>query len=224
MRVTVGYALLCVGMVGCGGSSFAVPDAGEDGPSVGPDAAQDAAPDVAPTDAAVDRASDAPSSTHDAGADDAGDAHATGDACTPVTYYLDADNDAYGGAMSVTSCFPPPSGTWVTVGGDCDDSNGQVHPGQLGYFDVGYLPPGQTQKSFDYNCDGKETESGNSPRASCAVVSLACTGSGYVEATPARSGMGVDPFCGSTSAVTCAFASLNCQAGAPYMTSAITCR
>ena len=145
------------------------------------------------------------------------------EACAPVLYFLDGDGDGYGGTSTSRGCTPPTTGTWVTVGGDCDDSNATVNPGQTAYFAVGYAPPGTTTVSFDYNCDGHETESGNPPKASCQIVDLSCTGSGYLEATPVRSGPGVDPFCDSTEAVTCALTDLVCQAGTPYTLAPITC-
>src|SRR5262249_36499594 len=106
---------------------------------------------------------------------------------------------------------------------DCDDSNPSVNPGQSGYFAVGYTPTGQSGESYDYNCDGKETESGTPPKASCKEVSLKCVGSGYIVATPARSGPEVDPYCGSDQQVTCATASLACQAGPAFSASPIAC-
>jgi hypothetical protein len=150
---------------------------------------------------------------------------ATGpEACVPVLYFNDGDDDGYGGTTTVTQCDPPTTGHWVTRGGDCDDSNAMVSPGQAAYFATGYVPTGQSTLSFDYDCDGAESESGNAVHASCQVVALVCGGSGYLEASPARSGTGVDPFCGSDQAVTCAFAGLTCKAGSPYTTGPIACR
>ncbi|HEY8088808.1 MAG TPA: hypothetical protein VIF09_13205, partial [Polyangiaceae bacterium] len=60
-------------------------------------------------------------------------------------------------------------------------------------------------------------------RAYCAIVNLSCGGSGYVEASPVRSGGGVDPFCGSAEAVTCALTNLVCQAGSPHAAAPIAC-
>jgi len=146
------------------------------------------------------------------------------EACVPVLYYNDGDDDGYGGTTTVTQCDPPTTGHWVTQGGDCDDSNQVVSPGQTAYFPTGYVPTGQSTISFDYDCDGVESESGNAVKASCQTVALACTGSGYIEASTVRSGAGVDRFCGSDQAVTCAFVSLACKAGSPYTTGAIACR
>ncbi|HEX3343002.1 MAG TPA: hypothetical protein VHS09_00465, partial [Polyangiaceae bacterium] len=204
-------ALLLV--AGCGGSSFsaAPADGGAVEDSTAPDSttsdaeAKDAAsgdaepgdggpsaPDSSITaDAAADAVADVSSpgdadSAADSPADSAGDSPDDGpdaEACAAIVYYLDGDGDHYGGTTTATGCTPPASGTWVTVGGDCDDSNASVNPGQTGYFASGYVPTGQSSVSFDYDCDGKETESGNPAKANCQDVSLTCVGAGYVPAT-----------------------------------------
>ena len=88
---------------------------------------------------------------------------------------------------------------------------------------MGYVPPGPSATSFDYDCDGVERESGGPPKAACQYADLSCVGSGYLEASPVRTGAGVDPFCGSIETVTCALTNLVCQAGAPYAVAPITC-
>ncbi len=222
-------ALLLV--AGCGGSSFiaAPSDGGDAGDSTAPDSA--AGVDAPVGDTA--RPGDAGSGEADATASDVGspkpdaptptDAAIDAEACASTVYYLDGDGDHYGGTTTSTGCAPPSGGTWITVGGDCDDSNAMVNPGQTGYFASGYVPTGQSDVSFDYDCDGKETESGNSAKANCQEVSLSCVGDGYLPAVPARSGGGVDAFCGSDMAVACAVTNLVCKAQTPYVTSPITC-
>jgi hypothetical protein len=222
-------------------------DASPGGGEGGGDARSDAGVDVSVSDGGVDAAPEAGSDAlveatigsdggpGDAGAGDdatAGDGEAgswqdgggAGEACVPVLYFNDGDDDGYGGTTTVTQCDPPTTGHWVTRGGDCDDSNQAVSPGQTAYFETGYVPTGQSAVSFDYDCSGAESESGSAAHADCQVVSLACSGSGYLEASPVRSGPGVDPFCGSNQAVTCAFSGLACKAGSPYTTGAIACR
>jgi len=169
------------------------------------------------TEAAVDAPADAPPR------DALDDGPTQTDACVHTLFFLDGDGDGYGGTTTLLACTPPDAGTWVTKGGDCDDSDAIVNPGQTAYFSTGYMPTGKSTVSFDYNCDGQESESGNAPKAACQVVSLACVGSGYIEASPARSGVGVDPFCGSDQSVTCAFTSLVCQSGAAFMSPPIAC-
>ncbi len=190
-------------------------------------AAADAAVETGPTDAALETGpTDATSSDTavETGPTDAAREGASegGEACTPSVFYFDGDGDGYGGTTSFTGCEPPANGSWVRTGGDCDDSKSDVNPSQTAYFAHGYVPTGKSTTSFDYNCDGQETESGNSAKAGC-YGGLNCLGSGYVAATPQRSGPGVDPFCGSDHAVTCALQSLTCTAGPQQQVAPITC-
>src|SRR5258708_7900347 len=112
-------------------------------------AAADTAVETGPTDAAREGASEG------------------GEACTPSVFYFDGDGDGYGGTTSFTGCEPPANGSWVRTGGDCDDSKSDVNPSQTAYFAHGYVPTGKSTTSFDYNCDGQETESANSAKAGC---------------------------------------------------------
>ncbi len=139
-----------------------------------------------------------------------------------VLYYLDGDHDGYGGTTKMSACAPP-AANWITKSGDCDDGNAVVNPGQTAYFGVGYTVSGSSLVSFDYDCNGVESESGGPPKANCQSVSVSCVGSGYVAATPPRSG-NVDPYCGSENAVTCAFAGLNCMPGPAQAANAVSCR
>jgi hypothetical protein len=204
-------------------------EAGTDtGADAGADAAADAAGDAAAeaaTDAAIEAGGEAGS---DAGAAEGGVVDASGgaEACAPITYYADGDGDGYGGTTTVAGCTPPSNGNWVTQGGDCDDSNAQVHPEVMAFYTLGYTPPGATQVSFDYNCDGMETESGTSAKADCAGAGLlnCAAGDGYIQASPARTGVGVDAYCGSGQEVKCAASTLACAAGSPYSApSSIAC-
>jgi hypothetical protein len=220
-----GTAVEAAGRSDAGVEEAASPDTGSSDFDAGTEdvdgGLQDATPDVLESgepDAALE------GSAGD-GSADVQDAQSAADveACAPILYFLDGDGDGYGGTSTSRACVPPTTGTWVTVGGDCDDSNATVNPGQTSYFAAGYVPPGTTSVSFDYNCDGAETESGSPVKAACAIVNLSCGGSGYLEMSPVRSGPGVDPFCGSTQAVTCAWANLVCQAGLPYAVAPIAC-
>ncbi len=153
-----------------------------------------------------------------------GDSAEAQEACVPLVYYLDGDGDRFGGTTTSTGCAPPDGGAWVLQGGDCDDSNAEVNPGQTGYFAQGYVPTGKTTTSFDYDCNGQETESGASAKAACALSGLSCVGSGYLEASLVRSGPGVDTFCGSSQTVVCSEQVLSCVAGSPQSASPITCK
>ena len=123
------------------------------------------------------------------------------DASTCPTYFQDSDGDGFGGATTKVSCTPPGAG-WVTVGGDCDDTNKDVKPGQTAYFHAGYATvPGGAAVSFDYDCSKKEDLDPAQKKATdCAQIpgSLECSGSGYLPQSPPRAGAGVDPYCGST--------------------------
>ena len=58
------------------------------------------------------------------------------------TYYRDADGDGFGDDnVTVESCVPLPG--YVTIGGDCDDSNAAVHPDAI-----------EVEDGLDNNCDG----------------------------------------------------------------------
>ena len=198
------------------------PDGGKDQDGSA-DALEAAAPDTG-FDAGLEASLDAGlDSGPGDGSSDASDAAFDAEACVPILFFLDGDGDGYGGTPTSQGCSPPATGTWVTRGGDCDDSNATVNPGQSAYFAAGYVPTGKSSVSFDYDCDGQENESGSPAKASCGVVNLSCVGSGYIEASPVRSGAGVDPFCGSSEAVTCALTSLVCKAGSPYTVSPIAC-
>src|SRR5579872_3583830 len=244
-------ALVLGGTFGCGGAAFSTAAESDDGsagdargpsPGGGDSGAPTSAPDVIPLadeDALVDAANDAVAldatafdapgdspSIGDARDQDASDGDATPtdalEACTPLVYYLDGDGDQYGGTTTSTGCAPPDARAWVLKGGDCDDSNPDVNPGQTGYFAQGYTPTGKATLSFDYNCDGQESESGASAKAACGLSGLNCVGSGYLEATPVRHGAGVDSFCGSAQTVACGLQGLSCVAGSPQPASPIT--
>lgn len=207
------------------GNDARSPEVAIDSAHVAESDADGAGADGGSADAEVDAARDGAMDAMPVGSDASDDAIATDahEACVPRVYYLDGDGDLYGGTTTSTGCAPPDGRAWVLRGGDCDDSNPGVNPGQMGYFAQGYMPTGKSTLSFDYDCSGLETESGAPPKAACGLSGLTCAGSGYLEASPVRSGGGVDPFCGSVQAVTCAVINLVCQAGSPYTASPIAC-
>jgi len=145
------------------------------------------------------------------------------DACAkPTAFYFDGDGDGYGGATTMLACSAP-STSWVTKTGDCDDANADVHPGQPNFFTIAYMPSGATQASFDYDCDGTEVASGDPSAVNCHDSNLTCVGSGYLLASPVRSGAGVNPLCGSTQAELCSSGLSGCTASAPQTASAVAC-
>jgi hypothetical protein len=94
------------------------------------------------------------------------------------TFFADRDGDRYGSSSSTISiCGPadaPPTG-YVAVGGDCCDSDGRAHPGQLSFFST----PDQCG-SWDYDCDGYTEEQfttgpcgGNPAPADCGKTCVA---------------------------------------------------
>ena len=140
-------------------------------------------------------------------------ADAGGDACTPVAYYYDGDGDGVGGAQTEAACESP-GAKWVTTGGDCDDGNADVFPGQTRWFGVSYkiAMPAQTS-SFDYNCSTREEEKPDQAKASACTAALGangCTGAGFLP--NANSGAIAQSYCGSTRVRACRFTNGVCTA------------
>jgi hypothetical protein len=205
-------------------------DAAADGPAK--------ATDVRPVDAGAQIGGDGGGGT--GGGPDAGDARSdereAGDTSAPVPldagidapeavdaapcpggliFYADEDHDGYGGATSRCVQEAPPG--WVVRGGDCDDANGDVHPGQVHYFAVAYSPAAKPDwSSYDYDCDGMEVSdqpsfTGASVGAFYCLSGTGCRGSGYLPASPARpAAPGLNPTCGSRQHVTCESSSGGC--------------
>ncbi len=94
------------------------------------------------------------------------------------TFYLDKDYDGYGDKNNfVRACWPPPRGHYITRGGDCDDNNYNINPGQRRFFTYP-----RKNGSYDYNCDGKEEGRYHvKPFKSCDSN---CQGRGYKGKTP----------------------------------------
>jgi hypothetical protein len=107
----------------------------------------------------------------------------------------------------MVSCDKPTNGTWASVGGDCQDDNPSVNPGQAAFFEKPFGTSGGID-SFDYNCSGgEEGDPSQTSAPSCAILSLTgCRGAGYAPTT--RSGKGVNVLCGSNAVVTCQVSSL----------------
>jgi hypothetical protein len=140
-----------------------------------------------------------PTITMDASADAA---PADAGCVAPARYFRDADGDGFGRDDDEGwFCDGAPAG-WVTKGGDCDDADSAVRPGQTRYFTTGYLQDGVA--SFDYDCSGREEPDPDAAGAApdCPTLALlVCTGKGY--ASTGRAGAGVDGTCGSTQLVSC---------------------
>jgi hypothetical protein len=98
-------------------------------------------------------------------------------------FYRDSDGDTFGDsggtilqgtAKAGCAGSPPPAG-FVADNTDCDDGDGQAHPGQTDFFSV----PTAGKKNFDYNCSGPtpEKETPEYVGGSCRICGApgACT-------------------------------------------------
>jgi hypothetical protein len=144
--------------------------------------------------------------------------------CSPLPHWFkDADNDGVGGSTSMQSCAAPAG--FVSVGGDCLDSNSDVKPTQLQFFATPYInAAGAT--SYDYDCSGIEEASGQEPRFS-GTCNGTCDNYGALPNRVTRAaGAGIDPYCGSTARGYCADNGPpdGCQVQPPTTEPAVTCR
>ena len=119
-------------------------------------------------------------------------------ACNPLPkWYRDQDGDGVGGATSVLACTPPAG--HVASSGDCLDTNNMVFPGQVNSFGTSFVNAVGVE-SYDYDCNGVEVDGADHFANKCAAL---CDDYGNLPRSPVRSGAGVDPYCGSTSARSC---------------------
>ena len=153
----------------------------------------------------------------DAGAGGAGDAGA----CTASQWFADADGDDYGRTTAqVEACAAPAVGKWVLLGGDCNDDDALVSPKQTDFKSVGYAVTAGV--SFDYDCSGQEQADPTALGAAPVCNLLACSGSGF--AGTGRTGVGVNPLCGSKTLVTCVQDGLTCKALKSQVSEGVRCR
>jgi hypothetical protein len=173
-------------------------------------------------DRTVDAPADAPLDASEASVDATTDvASTTCDA--PTTFYRDRDKDGFGAtAEHVLACTAPPGDDWSTRPGDCRDDLPNVKPfvanspdGPM-YSGSGYADPVKPQGiSFDFDCDGTETADPTNmygAAQACGNLSTNCGQIGYLPADPARSGVGINGLCGSTTLRICAAQGLACNA------------
>jgi cysteine-rich repeat protein len=112
--------------------------------------------------------------------------------------YPDRDRDGYPdreGGSSACSCpagtRPPRADEEWDCWDDPRDGGNDVHPGQQAYFDEPYDGPCADNsggcKSFDYDCDGRDTPLYRAGPAACNVLGagLTCSGEGYSGGVPA---------------------------------------
>lgn len=129
----------------------------------------------------------------------------TGQPCATQTFYRDRDGDGVGGTETKVACTSPGK-EWVTKGGDCNDDDADVFPGQTAYFDSPYDPKSGAP-SYDYDCSKKEEQEPPTKKAAatCTLSAGGCQGSGYLPSSRAT-GSGVDALCGATKFQTCKLA------------------
>lgn len=130
----------------------------------------------------------------------------TGQPCATQTFYRDRDGDGVGGTETKVACTSPGK-EWVAKGGDCNDDDDRVFPGQTDYFDSSYTPKGGAP-SYDYDCSKKEEQEPPTKKAAttCTLVAGGCQGSGYVPPNRATPSSSIDPLCGATKYQTCKLA------------------
>jgi len=112
---------------------------------------------------------------------------------SPTTYYLDHDDDSFGGAITTQSCVPPQdivpvvasdvtTGVWVTKGGDCGDNAKLAYPGSTNKVAVTFVRTGWSTPSYDYNCNGLEepaiTDLWVNVPTNCVYQNYQCSGAG----------------------------------------------
>jgi hypothetical protein len=119
------------------------------------------------------------------------------------TYYPDKDGDGYGtNAGAITACPGVIMTGFATLGGDCLDTDPTVNPGAPG--SKGPYTNLSGQWSYDYDCDGVETEVGTYTHFTLCGPPQ-CNQAGWRPADPRPTGPppGADPFCGSSYYTNC---------------------
>jgi len=82
--------------------------------------------------------------------DDNCDGEVDNDAVDAGTYYVDEDDDTYGDDATALVTCEAPTGDYIRVGGDCDDSDASVNPGASESCD--------DTDGVDNDCDGSVDE------------------------------------------------------------------
>jgi hypothetical protein len=104
--------------------------------------------------------------------------------CSVSTWYRDADADGYGSSSDVVlSCDQPPG--YAPAGGDCNESNGNVHPGALELCNL-----------IDDNCDGT-IDNAAQPAGSSHVSASHAAGGALISWTSVSGATGYDLVRGS---------------------------
>lgn len=70
-------------------------------------------------------------------------------------WYLDADNDGFGGTQTSTKLCYAPNASYIAIGGDCNDYNSAINPNTIWYQDA------------DNDTFGNPTPNANNPKIQC---------------------------------------------------------
>ena len=91
-----------------------------------------------------------------------------------TNWYLDADNDNYGGSTSHKGCSPPPGiQSYILTAGDCNDTNPTIHPGATDRCD-----------GIDNDCNGQIDDGPKPATPAAASVSNNCGSSVLTRSNP----------------------------------------
>jgi hypothetical protein len=188
------------GQAGAPGNAGAAGDEGSGGTAGGGSAGENgnAGADAGQAGASSGGSAGSPGSGGSSGAGTGGGAGACAD---PTDWCFDGDQDDHGNPNNTQKSCEKPGDRWVTVCDDCHDGNKLVHPGALSCQGTAYTKSDGSTKSYDYDCDGEESECGDAQKANesgCQTSGLSCTGSGYVPTNRVGSGQSFDKYCGST--------------------------
>lgn len=144
-----------------------------------------------------------------------GGLNGAGGACEPKSWCRDRDGDGYGDPDVVKTACVSPGTEWTAQCNDCRDDNALVHP-EAECRKEGYALSDGITLSFDYDCDGHETECADFVKASpdgCGTVGpLSCAGGGYLPNPDRKAGEDLNAYCGSTAYRNCVSVALPCVA------------
>lgn len=131
----------------------------------------------------------------------------TGGGSSCVNAPCDCDGDEYKSMLGTCG------------GGDCDDANAKVYPGEATYYPTAYTTPSGTL-SFDYDCNGTpDPDPMYNVAYDCSSLTslVSCKGTGFLAKTP--------PPCGQTGTWgKCAWVNLTCTQQVITTNMPMTCK
>jgi hypothetical protein len=99
--------------------------------------------------------------------------------CVKKTFYKDGDGDGFGDHQQKVEACDKPNG-YVENDHDCNDADGNAHPGQSSWF---YYPMkgygAGDPLAFDYDCDNVHTKKRPQKHTGCFYKNGNCEGSGW---------------------------------------------